>query len=84
MYLTIMKLDDTVYLSESFRTTMNVICSRLGIDTSTEWWNSGAGIRLTGHVIEYFVHCKWANDYMGYRYGDKGVGSYWGKNGVTA
>ena len=53
MYLTIMKLDDTVYLSESFRTSMNAICGRMGYDTSTEWWNSGAGIRLIGHVMEY-------------------------------
>ncbi len=55
MYLTVMKLDDTVYLSESFRNTMNAVCGRLGFDTSTEWWNSGAGIRLIGHVIEYFA-----------------------------
>ena len=50
-----MKLDDTVYLSESFRNTMNVVCSQLGFDTSSEWWNTGAGIRLIGHVIEYFA-----------------------------
>lgn len=55
MYLTVMKLDDTVYLSESFRTTVNTVCGRLGLDTSSEWWNSGAGIRLVGHVIEYFA-----------------------------
>lgn len=55
MYLTVMKLDDTVYLSESFRITINVICGKLGIDTSSEWWNSGAGIRWIGHVIEYFA-----------------------------
>lgn len=55
MYLTVMKLDDTVYLSESFRNTMNAVCGRLGIDTSAEWWNSGAGIRWMGHVIEYFA-----------------------------
>lgn len=50
MYLTVMKLDDTVYLSESFRNTINVVCRRLGFDTSSEWWNSGGGIRLIGHV----------------------------------
>ncbi len=55
IYLTVMKLDDTVYLSESFRNTMNAVCSRLGFDTSSEWWNSGAGIRLIGHVLEYFA-----------------------------
>ncbi len=55
MFLTVMKLDDTVYLSESFRNTMNAICERIGVDTSTEWWNSGAGIRLIGHVMEYFA-----------------------------
>lgn len=55
MYLTVMKLDDTVYLSESFRTTVNTVCAKLGVDTSSEWWNSGAGIRLVGHVIEYFA-----------------------------
>ena len=55
MYLTVMKLDDTVYLSESFRTLINSMCERLGIDTSAEWWNSGAGIRWIGHVIEYFA-----------------------------
>ena len=55
MYLTVMKLDDTVYLSESFRTLINSMCGKLGIDTSAEWWNSGAGIRWIGHVIEYFT-----------------------------
>ncbi len=55
MFLTVMKLDDTIYLSESFRNVMNALCGRLGVDTSTEWWNSGAGIRLIGHVMEYFA-----------------------------
>lgn len=55
LYLTLMKLDDSVILSELVRSFMNNICSKLGFNTSSEWWNSASNIRLIGHVIEYFV-----------------------------
>ncbi len=55
MYLTVMKLDDSVYLSELFRSILNELCGKFGMDTSSIWWNTGSNIRLIGHVIEYFA-----------------------------
>ncbi len=55
MYLTVMNLDSTVKLSESFRNFLIVVGGSLGFDTTNEWWNTSANIRLLGHVIEYFV-----------------------------
>ncbi len=54
-YLTIMKLDTTVELSESFRSVLIAVSERLGFDVSAEWWNTSTNIRLIGHVIEYFI-----------------------------
>ena len=55
MYLTMMRVEDSVELSEVFRSLLTNICGKLGIDISTEWWNTSGNIRLLGHVIEYFV-----------------------------
>ena len=29
--------------------------NRIGIITDNEWWNTDKGVRLLGHVIEYFA-----------------------------
>lgn len=55
MYLTLMELDDTVYLSESFRGILITIGNRLGFDSSLVWWNTSTNIRLLGHIIEYLA-----------------------------
>ncbi len=55
IYLTVMKLEDTVFLSEYFRNILSKTCDRFGFDASNAWWNTHEGIRRFGHVIEYFA-----------------------------
>ena len=53
--LTAQSLEGTMNLSDTFMNTLIKICSRLGIDTDSEWWNSRSNIRWLGHTIEYFI-----------------------------
>ena len=46
---------DTVALSRSFNGWLVNACNRIGIITDNEWWNTDKGVRLLGHVIEYFA-----------------------------
>lgn len=55
IYLTAMKLESTMKLSELFRSILIEVYDKWGIDTTNEWWNSSTNIRLLGHIIEYLV-----------------------------
>ena len=49
--LTLMNTPRNVEMSEAFRVWLVDFFNRIGIDGA--WWNSSAGIRKLGHVIEY-------------------------------
>ena len=53
--LTLQYTPRNVEMSEKFRIALVGFCSRLGLDSSTAWWNSGSGIRKLGHIIEYGI-----------------------------
>ena len=54
-YLTSQTGNDTVALSRSFNDWLVGMCDRIGVVTDKEWWNTDKGVRLLGHVIEYFA-----------------------------
>lgn len=47
-----MNTPKNVAMSEEFRKLLVRACERLGIQTAS-WWNSSAGIRKLGHILEY-------------------------------
>ena len=53
--LTAQSKEGTVGLSDTFMNVLVKICSRLGMDVDSEWWNSRVNIRWLGHTIEYFA-----------------------------
>ena len=53
--LTAQSREGTVGLSDTFMNILIKICSRLGMDVDSEWWNSRVNIRWLGHTIEYFA-----------------------------
>ncbi len=55
LFLTLQSIQETVFLSESFRGWLISLCGRFGFDEAGKWLDSPIIIRRIGHVIEYFV-----------------------------
>ncbi len=55
LFLTLQSIQETVFLSESFRRWLISLCGRFGFYEAGKWLDSSIIIRRIGHVIEYFV-----------------------------
>lgn len=53
--LTVQNKAGTTALSDTTRVYFEELCTRLGIDSDSEWWNTKTSIRWFGHALEYFA-----------------------------
>lgn len=53
LFLTTQNIQDNAKISEGFRGLLVKVYEKVGVESSTAWWNDKLAVRRLGHVIEY-------------------------------
>lgn len=53
LFLTTQNIQDNAKISEGVRGLLVKVYEKIGLESSTTWWNNKLAVRRLGHVIEY-------------------------------